>query len=399
MDPTKSAPNLPHAAAWLLIAILATLACSGERSVDEQRLDLAMDDSGEIVVAAVWPWKAHADILYREGLELALEEVNRQGGPRGRPLRLRYEDDDGSVNQGRLVAQRLAGDPEVMAVIGHLQSFVTVPAAAIYDLAGLVLLAPTATSADLTSRSYQRVFRTTFTDVAVGRQMADYGISQGYQRMAIYYIRNDYGRDLANAFEERLAGLGHSVAARDSYDWDDEIRPESFKPIFDRWRQLELDAIFLAGEVPSAGRLIAEFRRGGIDIPLFGGDALFSSALLSAAGTGANGTVVPAIFHPEDPRPEVQSFVRRFEEAYDALPDAGSALGYDALRLLAHAMDQAPSLSSEDLAKTLHTIDSWQGVTGGITFDAKGDLKSVRLLKVIVRDGAFHYLPEEPAGG
>ncbi len=399
MDSAKSALSLPLTSVWLLIAALAAFACGSERSVDEQRFDLAANSTGEIVVAAVWPWEAHADILYREGLELALQEVNQEGGPRGRPLRLRFEDDSGSVNQGRLVAQRLAGDPEIMAVIGHLQSFVTVPAAAIYDLAGLVLLAPTATSADLTARSYERVFRTTFTDIAVGRQMADYGLSRGHERMAIYYIRNDYGRDLANAFEERLAGLGHSVAARDSYDWDDEIRPESFQPIFDRWRQLELDAIFLAGEVPSAGKLIAEFRRGGIDIPVFGSDALFSSALLTAAGEAADGTVVPGIFHPEDPRPEVQAFVRRFQDAYGTPPDAGSALGYDALRLLAHAMDEAPSLTSEDLARTLHALDSWQGVTGPVTFDEKGDLKSARLLKVIVRDGAFHYLPEETASG
>lgn len=388
-----------RAAALLAFAAIGAVACSSPPDPREERRRRAVEGVGELTVAAVWPWSNHPEILYRQGLDLALEEINRDGGPHGRPLALRFEDDEGSVNRGRLIAQELAGEPDVVAVIGHLQSFVTVPAAAIYDLAGLPLLAPTATSAELTARGYRRIFRTNFTDPLIGHEMAEYAARQGYRRVAIYYIRNSYGRDLANAFEERFAALGHEVTARDSYDGDGDIRDEAVEPVVDRWRQLEPEAIFLAGEVPSAGEMIAHFREGGIELPILGGDALYSPALLEAAGEGAEGVVVAAIFHPDDPRPEVQEFVQRFAERFGRPPDPGSALAYDALRLLDQAMRRAPSPAPADVARALREIDGWRGVTGPLSFDEKGDLEEVHLILVAVRDGSFEFLATQRASG
>src|SRR5690606_29087999 len=138
-------------------------------------------------------------------------------------------------DEGELVAQRLANDPHVVAVVGHLQSYVSVPAAAIYDLSGLVMAAPTATDPELTARGYSRVFRATFTDIEVGRQMAEYAARRGYQRIGIYYIRSDYGRNLANAFEERANDLGLSIPVRQSYEPGDAGRSESFGPVLRSW--------------------------------------------------------------------------------------------------------------------------------------------------------------------
>jgi branched-chain amino acid transport system substrate-binding protein len=283
----------------------------------------------------------------------------------------------------------------VVAVIGHLQSYVSVPAAAIYDLSGLVMLSPTATDPELTSQGYRRVFRATFTDRTVGRQMADFAASRGHRQVAIYYIRNRYGRGLANAFEERASELGVSVAARQSYDPSEQANERTFAPTLREWKEVDIDAVFLAGEVPSAARFITEARRQGITAPIYGGDAMSSPALIGVAGAAAEGTIVASVFHPDEPRAEVQRFTAAFRQRFGASPDAGSALGYDAVRLLAHAMREAGSTVPDEVARALHAVNGWQGITGAFSFDANGDLADKPLVKMVVRGGRFDYVPEQ----
>ena len=222
-----------------LLGVVGTVclvaACMVGESLSENRVRAATGD-GDIVVAAPWPWEARGgELRYAEGLDLAVKEVNETGGIGGRHIRLIRPDDRQSVNEGRLVAQRVAENPEVMAVIGHLQSYVTVPAAAIYDLSGLPLISPASTSAELTSRNYARVFRGTLTDQAIGRQMADYALERGYLRTVIYYVRNEYGRALANAFEERYQQESVEVLARHSYDANQELSPRTLEPVLKAW--------------------------------------------------------------------------------------------------------------------------------------------------------------------
>jgi len=102
---------------------------------------------------------------------------------------------------------------------------------------------------------YTRVFRATFTDNAVGRQLAELVASQAAQEGGGLLIRNDYGRNLANAFEERARQLGVAVQARNSYDPSEQASERTFDQVLTEWKPMDLDAILLAGEVPSAAIL------------------------------------------------------------------------------------------------------------------------------------------------
>ena len=389
--------TLRRAALAALLLAPALSAC-GERSPTEERERRAREGEGDVVLAAVWPWASQRELLYGEGIDLAVAEVNTSGGIRGRPLRIKRVDDGGSVNEGRLAAQRLAADPEVVAVIGHLQSYVTVPAAAVYDLAGLVLLSPASTSPELTGRGYARVFRATFTDPEVGRQLAEHAAARGYRRIAIHYVRSEYGRALANAFEERAAELGLEMVARHSHEPADEAGEAGLQPVFREWRSLAPDAVFLASEVPVAGRIVAAARRAGITAPVLGGDAMSSPALLSTGGRAVEGTVVAAAFAVDEPRPEVRRFVEAFRARYGRDPDTGAALGYDAVQVLAAAMRQAPTIAPDDVAAALRAVRH-SGVTGPFAFDAEGDLAGRRVNLLEVRGGAFRHLAPAAAEG
>lgn len=383
--------NSYRVAGLLLLGAMA--ACDGSQNPADQRLQRAKTGTGDIVIGAPWPWEARgSSSLYGEGMDLAVEKINANGGVLGRKLRIERIDDKESINEGRLVAQRLANNPEVVAVIGHLQSYITIPAATIYDLGGLVMIAPLSTSPKLTLKGYKRVFRTTFHDEQVGRQMAVFAHRHGYERVALLYVSNTYGRDLANAFEKRAHELGLNVVERQSYTPAADRVKTSFGTVLRSWSDVEFDAIFLAAAVPEAGFFIVQARAAGIDVPVIGGDAMDNTSLIDIGGEAVEGTIVASNFHINDPRPVVQHFVQVFNEKTGQMPNRDAAAGYDAVRVLAHAIEQAGSTVPEEVSQALRTMAPWEGVTGMMAFDEKGDLAGDILIAKVVRNGKLEYL-------
>jgi branched-chain amino acid transport system substrate-binding protein len=348
--------------------------------------------AGPIVIGAAWPWEARQNLLYWQGMEMALDEINAGGGIGGRALRIIREDDQETVDRGRAVAQKLAANPDVVAVIGHMQSYITVPAAAIYDLAGVLLLTPTSTDPSLTEQGYKLVFRTTFNDRQVGSQMASLTIAKRRRRMAIYYIRDRYGRGLANAFEETFTQSGGLVVDRQSYDPNESANSRPLTELLEDWKTRQLEGIFMAGEAPQAALLLAEARRSGLNVPVFGGDALGTPDLFTVDDRSVDGTTIATPFHPDDPRPEVQTFDAAFRKRYGRRPDTAAALAYDTLRLLGTAIANAGSTVPADIAAALRKLSAWPGVTGAFTFDDTGDLVSHPLITVVAREGRFAFL-------
>lgn len=377
----------------LAVALLFVgAACGGGGDPASQRAKLASRARGDIVVGAAWPWQAHKDVLYWQGMELALDEVNASGGVGGRKLRIVRADDQESVDQGRQVAGEFARNPEVVAVIGHLQSYVTVPAAAVYDLSGLVLLSATSTSPELTSKGYRRVFRTIFTDDQVGRQMAEYAVKQGYKSFAIYYSRDEYGRGLANAFEEEALSRGGDVVNRQSYDPNLTTNRLAVEQTVQGWADRSFDAVFIAGQDRQAALLAQELRRKGVRAPILGSDALATPVFLREGGAAAEGTVIATPYHPDAPSAQARHFTQAFQSRFGTRPDVGAALGYDAVRLLAHAFAQAGSTDPEKVAAALHSVRGWESVSGPVSFDPAGNLQGIPIAHVVVRNGRFEYL-------
>jgi branched-chain amino acid transport system substrate-binding protein len=347
--------------------------------------------SDSVIIAAAWPWASYPDMLYGKGLDLAVEEANAAGGLRGRPFALRRVDDQQSVDNGRLVAERLVTAGGIAAVIGHMQSYITVPAAAVYDAAGIVLVAPSSTDGSLTDRGYRRVFRSIFTDHDAGTQMADLAAESGVKRIGIFYIRNEYGRALSNAFETRARALGVDVIGRVSYDAGSSTGAE-LEQIVRQWNERHVDGVFLAAEAGPAARFAREVKRQGLNIALFGSDALGIPALIAEGGIAVEGLMLPAPFHPGDPRIEVQAFVRQFTARHGTGPDALAALGYDAMRLVTHSIVTAGTTAQDSVAAVLHATRNWRGVTRSMSFDSTGSLAEGPITRVMVRRGAFTFL-------
>lgn len=388
---SRKHPRLVRAAVLAGASTLCIFVCAC-RQPELFRGQAQAQAGGPVTIATAWPWESRTTLLYGQGLQMAVDEINAAGGVLGRPLMVLREDDHESVDEGRLVAQRLAQDEDVVAVIGHMQSYVSLPASAIYDLFGIVHLAPTATDPRLTQQGYRRLFRMTFTDRETGAQMADFAAAQGYDRVAIYYIRNAYGRSLANAFEERALERGVGIADRQSYDPNAVGGDRALTDILASWRDLNLQAIFIAGEPREAAAMVRAAREREIDVPVLGGDALGTADFVSLGGRAVEGAVLAAAFHPAEERDAVRRFSAGFRQRYGRLPDASAALAYDAVRLLAHGMTQAESVDPDGVADALRAMTGWRGVTGTVTFTDDGDLVEPAIGKVIVRNGQLVWL-------
>ncbi len=322
--------------------------------------------------------------FYQQGMNLAVEEVNASGGPLGRPIEIVQRDDMAQVNEARIVAQKFSENYNMVAVVGHLHSFTTVPASAIYDRAGMLLLAPTATDPDLTRKGYPLVFRSTFDNEMIGRQLGQYVAEQGYQRIGVCYVGNEYGRELANAFEMELTDRNIPVASRQGYSAEMRTTASNLNRIIGEWRSADVDVIFVAGEVPVAPMLMAAAREAGIEAAFVGGDALRIPRVIQIGGAATEGLVVPYEFHPADPGANAKAFVAAFRNRFGVDPDAGAALGYDSIHLLAQSITKAGTAVPSDVATAMRA-GQWQGVAGEYGFDTQGNRAdvSVKLMKVV----------------
>lgn len=344
---------------------------------------------GDVVIAVAWPLRSVKGTL-RDGVDLALEEVNQAGGVLGgRKVRLLFKDDESSLTKGRLVAQEIANDPDVAAVMGHLNSFIAAPTSLIYERAGIVMITPGASGQKITDEGRQLVFRSLPGNRDQGRQIGDYAAQRGYRNVAVYYIKNDYGIDLANYFEQRANELGIAIADRRSYN----MGGDNYATTLSDWASfLKFDAIFLAGSLPESAQIIREARAAGIAVPIFGAVGLDSPELIRLGGSSVEGTVVFSLFNANDPRPEAQLFRRKFLAKFKREPDSSAGQGYDTLKLLVHAIQKAGSPVPDKIAAALRDTQNWRGVTGNHTFSQTGDTVAKPMAKVAVSGGKFVYL-------
>lgn len=159
--------------------------------------------------------------------------------------------------------------------------------------------------------------------------------------------------------------------------------------------ELGFDAVFLGGLLPYGANLIKQARDMGIDVPFIGSADLDSPDLFSVAGDAAEGVIVPTVFNPERPARETREFVNGFQSRFGIAPDVWAAQGYDAVKLLCHAMEESNSTVPLVVASALKIIENWKGVTGIYSFNKNGDISGKAIYFKEHRKGKFEYLDYE----
>lgn len=345
------------------------------------------DEHNEIVIGVAWPFKADNN-LFDEGIDLAVREINSSGGIQGRELRLLKKDDGSDLEKGMAIAQSFADNKAIQAVVGHGDSFISLPASTIYNNAGLVMLSPSSTAPDLTKNGYQYIFRDIPSDDEITRRLAIYLAQQGYQRMVIYYSNDSYGTGLANSFEDQAKSQGITIVDR----FNDYTSMEDLKRLQFRWLAYGYDGIFIARTMPEGGQFIFNARQAGINAPFIAGDALDDPLLSEIGGKAAEGTIIGSVFNPNLDRPEVKRFVMDFLKEYNQTPNSYAATGYDAVKMLAITIGKSDLQNRATVAKELENLGRWSGVAGIHEFNNIGnDIGDLVVLKKL-KNQKFEYI-------
>lgn len=322
----------------------------------------------------------------RTNAELAVEQVNAAGGINGRKVRLVVEDDAMDPKQAPVVAQRLSLDPNVLAVIGHFSSTTCLAAVPIYNRHKLVVMSPSATSPDLTGSS-PYWFRGVVTDKEVVRQLATYAAEKVKPKtVAILYAQAAGAITQAEAMKEFLPKEIKVVLYEPH-----EIGTKDFTAVLTKVVAASPDIVFAPVYIAEGAAIVRQAREMGYKGVMMGTDAMYTPELVTLAGAASEGFLVPAFFHPSDPRPAAQTYVKSYKAKAGELPEAYGANSYDIARLFFEAI-RAGGATRDGVQKHLAGVGStspaFDGVTGQMKFDKGHDVtKPVSVAEV--RKGIF----------
>jgi len=358
-----------------LAAILSLTACSGGSS------------RGPIVLGLAGPFSQPRGVSMQHAAELAVKELNARGGVRGRPLALRIMDDSGRADVAIRIAQQLADDPAVVAVIGHLTSSASLAAGRVYGEVRrpVVMISPSASSPYLSGVS-PYMFRVCPSDLSHGAQLARYARQMlSAQHVGLIYLDDDYGRGLGLSFTAEFKRLGGDIIEADPM----LSATSSLEPYLSRMRQKgSVDALMLATDRVGAELALREMGRMGVHWTTLGGDALSG---IETNGALAEGVRMSVAYLVDQGGERNAQFVGAYARAYPGeRPDHRGASAYDIVHLLASVLAESGTdrrAIRDRLARVGRDLPAFEGVTGAIAFDARGDVPAKSVVIGTVRDG------------
>ncbi len=323
------------------------------------------------------------------GVALALEEVNKTGVLGGRKIKIITEDDQSKPGQPSAAVKKLISSDRVTAVVGEIASSRSLEAAPICQEAKIPMVSPGATNARVTEVG-DYIFRVCFIDPFQGTVMAKFALDNlKATKVAILTdVRNDYSVGLTQYFKEYFESHGGKVVVERSFSGGGTDR--DFRAQLTSIKAAQPDAIFVPGYYTEAGLIAKQARSLGIKVPLLGGDGWDSPKLSEIGGSAIEGSYFSTHFSPKDTNPKVQDFVKRYQEKFKAMPDGMAPLGYDAMMVLAQAINTAGSTEGAKIRDALAGVKDYDGVTGRITIDAKRNAtKAAVVLKVNAQGNDF----------
>jgi branched-chain amino acid transport system substrate-binding protein len=339
------------------------------------------------VVGLAGPFSQPRGASMQHAAELAVKEINARGGVRGRQLALRIMDDSARPDVAIRIARVLVDDPSVVAVIGHLTSGTSLAAGRVYGETRrpVVMISPSASSPDLSGVN-PYVFRICPTDLSHGAQLARFARQTlGARRIGVIYVDDDYGRGLRLSFAAEFRRLGGDVVEEDPA----LSTTPSLEPYLSRLRQSGgVDAVMLATERGGAELALRDMGRIGVRWEALGGDALTG---IETAGPIAEGVRLSTAYLVDRPGVRNDRFVEAYSRAYPGeRPDHRGAGAYDIVQLLATVFTDVGTdrrAIRDRVARIGLDAPAFEGVTGTIAFDARGDVPAKSVVIGAVRSG------------
>jgi len=352
-----------------------------------------------VTIAHVGPTSggiAHLGKDNENGAIMAVEELNAAGvtiGGKKVTLKLMTEDDAADPKQGTAVAQKLV-DANVSGVVGHLNSGTSIPASKIYSDAGIPQISPSATNPKYTRQGFKTTFRVVADDTQLGGTLGKYAVNtlKG-KSIAVIDDRTAYGQGVAEEFSKAVKAAGGSIVAQE-FTTD---KATDFNAILTSIKGKKPDVVFFGGMDAVAGPMLRQMKSLGINAKFMGGDGICSAELVKLAGDAVtDNQVFCAEAGGVEPGSKFEAakneFDKKFKAKFGVDVQVYAPYVYDSVRIMVAAMVKAGSSDPAKYLPVLAATKDFQGVTGAISFDNKGDVLNGALTLQTIKGGKLQVL-------
>ncbi|WP_454806420.1 branched-chain amino acid ABC transporter substrate-binding protein [Paraburkholderia fungorum] len=328
---------------------------------------------------------AHLGKDNENGARLAVEEINTQGltiDGHKIQLELDAEDDAADPKTGTAVAEKLVED-HVVAVVGHLNSGVSIPASKIYSDAVIVQISPSSTNPGYTQQGFKTTYRVVATDAQQGPALANYATKVlGAKRIAIVDDSTVYGKGLADEFAKTVQASGAKVVAREATN----DRATEFQAVLRKIRRVQPDVIMFGGMDATGGPFAKQAAALGIRAKILGGDGVCTDKVGELAGTAVQNLVCSEAGIALSKMDKGADFEKKYVDRFHTPVQIYAPFTYDAVYVIVDAMKRANSIEAPKVLAAMPSTD-YNGVIGHIAFDDKGDLKEGAITLYDFKDG------------
>lgn len=392
--------------ALLLVAMLVVSMAAGCGGGDDETTDSGDSGSeatGELVAIklGIGAPLTQGAVALGQGIErgatLAIEDYAADLEAVGVEVEPFVVDDQGDPKVGVNVANQLASDPDVIGVVGHLNSGVSIPSSEVYNKAGFVMVSPASTNPQLTLQGFENVFRTCTIDPVQGAFAADKAFNE--LKFTSAFVVDDstpYGEGLADEFAKAFEAAGGEILGREKTGDKDT----DFNALVTKIKDANPSVIYYGG-IYNAGALFAkQASESGFEGTFLSGDGIYASDYIDlAGGPNAEGDLCTSVGLPLEEQPKGSDFKAAFEEkyagediqAYDTYAYDAAAVILEAVKLVAEDMGAEEVASAEGKKAIIEAVAAtdMEGVTGAIAFDENGDTTNKAITLYIVKDGAW----------
>ncbi len=357
---------------------------------------LTLAQNSVVTIAHVGPTSgpiAHLGKDNENGAVLAVEELNAAGvtiGGKKVTLKLMVEDDAADPKQGTAVAQKLA-DAKISGVVGHMNSGTTIPASKIYSDAGIPQISPSATNPKYTRQGFKTTFRVVADDTQLGGTMGRYAVNTlKAKNVAVIDDRTAYGQGVAEQFAKAVAAAGGTIVAKEFTN----DKATDFNAILTTIKSKKPDLLFFGGMDSVGGPMMRQMKSLGLQIKFMGGDGICSTEFVKLAGDAVSDNQVycaEAGGIDGKGKAGLDAFKVKYKKRFGTEVQMYAPYVYDSVKLMVAAMVKA---GSSDPVKYLPSLAATQydGVTGPISFDSKGDINGGALTLRTIKGGKLEEL-------
>ena len=301
-------------------------------------------------------------VSMRDGVKLAVDEINKAGGVLGRPLAVVERDDEARNELGVQIAQELINKEKVVATVGFVNTGVALASQRFYQEAEIPVIDNVATGSVITKQFEKEranyVFRNAAADLIQAPMIVDEAITRrGFKKPAILADSTNYGQLGREDLEKALTAKGVKPVAEEKFNIGDTDMTSQLL----RAKEAGADVVLTYGIGPELAQIANGMAKLGWKVPLVGSWTLSMASFIDTAGPNGNGAIMPETFIQVPNTPKRAAFIKAYQETYkiDRMPSPVSAAqGYDSVYLLAAAIDQAKSTDGRKIREALENLNT-----------------------------------------